>query len=65
MAFVSFTPRTPNTTRQIGVEAVIQYILSREVQGAVRRLSKSESQIAREARRPLLRLPLEGPWHVS
>jgi hypothetical protein len=44
------------------VEAVIQAILSREVQGAVRRLSKSESQIAREAeaRRPMLRLPLEG-----
>lgn len=41
---------------------MIQYILSREVQGAVRRLSKSDSQIAREqqARRPMLRLPLEG-----
>lgn len=48
--------RQPTT----GVEAVIQYVLSREVQGAVRRLSKSESQIAREARRPMLRLPLEG-----
>jgi hypothetical protein len=47
----------------IGMEAVIQAILSREVQGAVRRLSKSDSQIARDAeaaRRPMLRLPLEG-----
>ena len=43
-----------------GVEILIQKVVRREVEGAVRRLAKSESQITREAQRPMLRLPLEG-----
>ncbi|GAB5030781.1 sphingosine-1-phosphate lyase 1 [Nannochloropsis oceanica] len=43
-----------------GVEILIQSLVRREVEGAVRRLAKSESQITREAHRPMLRLPLEG-----
>jgi len=43
-----------------GVEILIQSLVRREVEGAVRRLAKSDSQITREAHRPMLRLPLEG-----
>lgn len=43
-----------------GVERLIQRLLRRQVEGAVRRLAKSESQICREAHRPVLRLPVEG-----
>ncbi len=43
-----------------GVEHIIQRIVRKEVEGAVRRLARSASMDAREARRPTLRLPLEG-----